>query len=253
MERVLTTDPTVPTAQAIPVDGPLICGHVFNAIDALGKWPGESPDLPWYYDFTGYRGPLSVEQLVGAFEGAWRNWAEAIDIRPRRVMSRAEAKVWGTFSRIDGGSGTLAWSMLANNTDRPLEQRYDNGENWVWVNPADVDSGIDIQRVIEHEVGHALGLDHDGFNANALMRPSYSGRIPKCTPRDIQRMLGLGYRPAKAGPPPPPIDPPPPPVTSVSIKMATGGLLTAQYVREGGVLKPGTIHHPRGWRTLEVG
>ena len=103
------------------------CGTVTLGFGPLARWPGDSPDLPWHYDFAGYRGDLTRDQLLAAFEQAWAYWAELVDIRPRRVEARSQARVWGTFARIDGPSNVLAWSMLANDTNSPKEQRYDAG------------------------------------------------------------------------------------------------------------------------------
>lgn len=239
-----TTDPSATTVLGFPIDGPLICGHVFNAIGPLAKWPGSNPDLPWHYDLAGYRGPLAANDILMAFERAWAYWAEAVEIRPRMVVTRAEAKVWGTFARIDGGSGVLAWSMLANNGNDPKEQRYDNGELWNVVNPGVPPGGIDLVRVACHEIGHVLGLDHDGASANALLRPSYSTQIPKPTERDIQRLVGLGYkrRMVSPPPPPPPDQPDPPPVKDAAIALPGGGLLRADFQTKV-ITYPGS----RGW------
>lgn len=248
----LTTDPHATSVLSIPSDGPLICGHVFSAVGPLAKWPGENPDLPWHYDFSGYSGPLLQAELIAAFELAWWYWAEQVEIRPRRVEIRADAKVWGTFKRIDGPSGVLAWSMLADNGNSPKEQRYDNGERWVKANPQMPAGGIDLVRVACHEIGHVLGLDHDAGNANALLRPSYSTGIPKPTERDVQRLMGLGYRrrttpvpPTPPVPPAPPVPPDPPPVGGISFALPGGGKLTADYSTR-------VITHPPGWTAKQV-
>lgn len=221
----------------------LICGQTFQSVGPLAKWPGDNPDLPWYYDLSGYRGPLPKDEIIASFEQAWAYWAEAVDIRPRVVSSRSEAKVWGTFARIDGGSGVLAWSMLANNDDGPKEQRYDSGESWVKVNPDRPTGGIDLVRVACHEIGHVLGLDHDSANADALLRPSYSPAIPRPTERDYQRLVGLGYKRRTAPVPPP--TPDPPPVTGVRLPLPGGGFLAADYPTR-------TVTYPPTWTGRSV-
>lgn len=208
-------------------DGVLICGQTVQSAGPLAKWPGENPDLPWHYDPAGYTGDLTRDQLTAAFALAWAYWSDAVEIRPRPVATRSEAKVWGTFRRIDGGSGTLAWSMLANNDSGPKEQRYDAGDTWVKMNPERPSGGIDLVRVACHEIGHVLGLEHDSANADALLRPSYSASIPKPTERDIQRLVGLGYR--RRTTPLPPTTPDPPPINGIKIGLPGGGFLTADY------------------------
>ena len=74
-----------------------------------------SDDLDWQavsgagtlYSWTTVLRTMSPDQLIAAFELAWSYWAAVVEIRPRRVETRAEAKVWGTFAGIDGGSGVL--------------------------------------------------------------------------------------------------------------------------------------------------
>lgn len=220
------------------MDDQLICGQTFQSVGPLAKWPGENPDLPWHYSFVGYRGAMTPAQLTAVFEKAWAYWAEHVEIRPRRVETRGEAKVWGAFAGIDGGSGVLAWSMLANNTNTPKEQRYDSGEAWNDVNPGVPPGGIDLVRVACHEIGHVLGLDHDAGNANALLRPSYSTTIPKPTERDVQRLVGLGYKKRTAPPPPP--TPDPPPIDGVRFVLPDGGLLEADFATK-------SVTYPSGW------
>jgi len=222
------------------MDGILVCGQMTRSVGPLAKWPGSAPvKIPYHFDYSGYRGPLTQADLDAAFAKAWQYWADVVQVEPVPVESRAAAKVWGTFKRIDGPSNVLAWSMLADNTDSPKEQRYDAGDTWIVMNPeTPTGGGIDLVRVAHHEIGHVLGLDHDAPAAEAVMRPSYSTRIPKCTPRDVQRLIGLGYK-ARALPVPPSV-PDPPPVAGWRLPLPGGGHLTAEFDKK-------EITYPVGW------
>lgn len=219
-------------------DGASICGTLIQSIGPLAKWPGEKPRLPWHLDVTGYHGGLAADALRSAFARAFAYWSEFVEIDPVVAGSAAEALIRAHFAREDGPSGVLAWSYLADNTNSPKQQRYDNGEAWVVVNPERPTSGIDLVRVACHELGHMLGLEHDSSNADSLMRPSYSTSIPKPTARDIQRLVGLGYKRRTAPPPPP--TPDPPPASGIAIGLPGGGVLTADYASR-------VITHPTNW------
>lgn len=185
-------------------EGQYFCSQNTMRLGAFAKWPGVSPRLPWHVDLSGYRGSLTPAQLIEAFRLAWSWWAEAAEITPVMVQSVGEALVRKHFAPIDGSSGILAWSELADNTNQPKTQRYDSGENWTveWFLPA----------VIAHELGHVLGLEHDSQGSGALMAPFIQSNVPKPTPRDIQRLLGLGYAKRTTPiPSPDPTDPNPPP------------------------------------------
>lgn len=199
-------------------DGDYFCSQTIHRLGEFARWPGANPRLPWHVDLGGYRGSTPKEQILEGFRLAWLWWAEAAEFQPLMVQSAAEALVRIHFARIDGVNSILAWSELADNTNQPKTQRYDNSEPWVLSET--LQSGMDIARVACHEIGHVLGLEHDGRNADALMRPTISGSIRKPTSRDIARLLGLGY--AKRTTPLPPTDEPPglPPANHLRVKIA---------------------------------
>lgn len=175
----------------------------------FARWPGNNPRLPWHVDLSGFQGSLPASTVIEAFRLAWLWWAEAAEIEPVMVQSAAEGLIRKHFARIDGQSGILAWSELADNTMQPKTQRYDNGDTWILTH-GDMSGGIDLARVACHEIGHVLGLEHDNQNSGSLMAPFISDSVPKPTQRDIQRLLGLGYKQRTTPIPPlPPIDVPP--------------------------------------------
>ena len=219
--------------------GLLICGTTMAAAEPFAKWPGSNPRLPWFADTSGYRGSFTRAELVDIFRRAWKAWADAIEIDPVAVDSAGQAWITKDFARIDGPSGTLAWSYLADNTNSKKRQRYDSGDGWILDTTTSPSGGIDLLRVAIHEIGHMLGLEHDSGSADAIMRPSYSPRLPTITARDIQRVVGLGYKP-RTGPPTSPPTPLPPPVSGIDLALPGGGRLTADYSAKA-------ITYPAGW------
>lgn len=145
--------------------------------------------------------PVSRDAIRQAFRQAWLWWADGVEIEPVEVPTEGEALVRHRFGTIDGGLGTLAWSYLSDGTLRPKEQKYDVAERWTPGAPAA--NLLSMPAVMAHEIGHVLGLGHDDPAAPALMRPSYSASIPREQPRDVARLVALGYA-AKPKPPAPP-------------------------------------------------
>lgn len=201
------------------------CGCMVEPLVQEARWPGTAPLLPWHCDTAGYRGSLTQSQILEAFALAWQYWAAVIEITPSMVQAATQALVRKHFARIDGPSGTLAWSELANNTNTPKQQRYDSGDNWIIAEQPS--GGIDLVRVACHEIGHVLGLPHDSQEAIALMAPYYSAKIRRPTERDIERMVALGYRRRQSSPTPAP----------------ASGQIVIDLERE-------TVQIPAGWKAL---
>lgn len=167
-------------------------------------WPQKR--IAYHVDYdsaAGLRPPLSRDAISGEFRTAWNWWAEGLDIEPVEVTDVNAAVVRIRFGRIDGPSGTLAWSYLADGTMRPKDQLYDSGERWVAGPPAN--GMLSLRTVACHEIGHVLGLAHDGPTAPAVMRPMYTASIPREQARDYERLVALGY-PRRAKAPAGPVD-----------------------------------------------
>ena len=222
-------------------DGVLICGVTAQSAGPLSKWPGATPRLPYHVDPSGYRGQLSPDAIRLAFARAWAYWAEVAEIYPELADSPPGALIRTHFAAIDGPSNVLAWSELANDDSGPKTQRFDAGESWVVTPNQDTPTGgIDLVRVACHEIGHVLGLEHDAANAEALMRPSYSTSIARPTARDVQRLIGLGYRKRTAPVPKPNPTPDPPPVVPPPPPAPVSGLVGVDTARR-------VVYLPTGW------
>lgn len=169
-------------------------------VESNGRpWPTKK--LTWYVDYdsaAGLRPALSKDAISGAFRQAWGWWAEGLDIEPVEVSDPAQALVRIKFDRMDGPSGVLAESYLADGTLTPKTQRYDVSERWTPGPPAN--GLLSLPTVACHEIGHVLGLSHDDPTAPAVMRPMYTAAIPREQARDYARLVALGYRKREKAP-----------------------------------------------------
>jgi predicted Zn-dependent protease len=130
-------------------------------------------------------------------------WAAVCGMTFAEAPSAAQADILIATGPIDGPQGILAYSELPPAS--PVHQKYDTGEQWRTA----AGQGIDLPTVACHELGHALGLDHDAQGSGSLMAPYYDPNVSKPQPRDIARAVAL-YGPPRQTPPSPPA---PPPVT----------------------------------------
>lgn len=175
---------------------------------------------------------MSVQQTHAAFAEALGYWTAVCAV----VFTRTDnplANLYCQVGAIDGPSSTLAWCELPAGKDTPqtvLRAMFDSGEPWV--NSADPPNArIDAVRVIAHELGHGLGLDH-GPDGN-LLAPYYDRTIRKPQAWDIDEVR-LRY-----GPPVPVNSPSQPPGNPDAKAVVT--VLLPNGVKYAGELEPTTI------------
>jgi hypothetical protein len=185
----------------------LICGvpeeKLAYAEAAVCQWPrgaGGTTQITW--SIADPIPGMTFEAQKAAASVAFSALAEVCGIRHEYTDNARTAMIVMTAGRIDGPSGTLAWSELPCGSPKQLGQKYDTSEQWVIAFDQVPQRGIDITRVFAHELGHALGLSH-GPSGN-LLAPAYSPRVSRPQAWDIEQLQ------ARYGPPVRPVPPPPP-------------------------------------------
>lgn len=111
----------------------------------------------------------------------------APSVQPWERRQRSDGLIILDAHWIDGAGGTLAWSELPCGPRKQMQQRYDTSERWYTGEGAPPRrEQISLQAVICHEVCHALGLSHGGYD---LMAPTYDPAWIKPGPWTIQELV----------------------------------------------------------------
>lgn len=189
--RAALNSPGVPIDyEGLPFDG---APAGAEPVEQSGKrWPTNR--ITWSMDYNTARGltvPLSEDAVRGAVKQATGWWAESLELEFVEVASPG-GMIPMRFAGIDGPAGTLAYAYLADATERPKALVMDSSERWTVGPPAT--NQISAPTVFCHEIGHSLALGHDDKGAPAVMAPTYTAKVPREQPRDIERMVSLGYK-----------------------------------------------------------
>lgn len=145
------------------------------------QFRGQPAAMPLGVHLTGTLPGLTTAQTNECVDFACNCWNAVCAVNMVRVGSAGQANLVLDVERIDGPAGTLAWQELPCGQDSPSTKRtgrYDAGESGTFAeNPAQ--GKVDWGRIMAHELGHGIGLDH--LAEGCLLAPYYdrSIRVPQ--------------------------------------------------------------------------
>ena len=120
------------------------------------------------------------------------------------------------------GSGTLAWSNLANGTcSYRVKQEYNRSRTW---------RPHGVKYIGAHELGHALGWGHTGLAGN-IMRPYYDPTLSTLGAWEIKQGVDRYDKPADVPEPPTPEPPVPPTPGDLRIVGGSGSVVLSNGQR----------------------
>lgn len=166
-------------------DGIALCGVTTTANfgGQMIRWP--KPDVTWGIA-AGLPG-FAADSFRSAIAEGFARWSRVCGIRPQYVEDAGRANIVVGLQTI-GPGGVLADCELPvqQSMGQRCRMRIDTAEAWcVSDNPPP--NKIDLVRVVCHELGHGLGMDH--VSGGNLMAPTYSTRIKDPQPVDIAEMV----------------------------------------------------------------
>ena len=179
------------------------CPDVMRRPAGIAEWPPACQDeVTTSFDSRGMRYEFGERMPGDVWREANEKWNEVCGVVLSTVTVAEDARIRAIMGSM--GSGTLAWSYLADGSCASrLRQEYNRSRTWdlhsfLWVNA--------------HEKGHALGLGHTGERGN-IMQPYYSPGLSALGPWEIAQVVkryGPPVAPEPPTPPQPPVPPTPP-------------------------------------------
>jgi hypothetical protein len=167
----------------------------YFAMESRCGWPMHDVTYSHQLAFDGLDGAIVHNLFVLACDA----WNAVCGIRLRYVPEFGKANIQAKAGKIDGRSGTLAWSYLpcGSSPSSVMQQLYDTSERW---------SRDLLRDTICHEIGHAIGLPHGP--AGSIMQPYANGIIGGPQKWDIDEAVArYGAAPFPPQDPAPPLPP----------------------------------------------
>ena len=130
-----------------------------------GSASGDPRDQPWFSVFQATFDNLAANSgLRFVYEPADDGSAIGGGSLSGALNVRGDIRISG--HPIDGNSGTLAYAYFPDSGDMVIDT------NDTYYNNAPLDNSIRLRNILEHEIGHSLGLNHVcPVNATKLMEP----------------------------------------------------------------------------------
>lgn len=148
--------------------------HPFNAVK---RW--DKTELTWNLVKYSETTLLSRDQQIRAIQKGLDHWSKVTPLTFKNVSGLADIMIsfekqqHGDSSPFDGPGGVLAHAFYPGRREINGNTHIDDAEQWT----EGKIEGTNLEIVVTHEFGHALGLGHSE-NSDALMAPYYRGYTP---------------------------------------------------------------------------
>jgi hypothetical protein len=168
LRRLLLTSAVVVVAAAVPVFGAARLTYFSNGTLIPVAWPDNAFPIRYAID----RGVTQVIPEVAALlEQGGKDWAAVPDTD---VAFQSLGVVDGASAGKDGrNTVSMANDLFADQKFIALTTNWydDSGrilEADIQIDPTAVSGGYNLQQVVEHEMGHVLGLDHSAVLSSVM-------------------------------------------------------------------------------------
>jgi predicted Zn-dependent protease len=146
---------------------------------AQEHWAGGQ--MNWYYNPANQPSNLSTADVINAIQTAAARWSGMCNLTFNFMgITSAVPSLNGTFATIDR-TNVIGWDLLTN--DKAVygaytKWWYDNTHAMVdadtVINTAFTWSAKNVEAIMTHELGHAIGLNHSNVQASVMFANPYN-------------------------------------------------------------------------------